>query len=82
MTRCIVNNKSEVGSCDGLYRANDMERTIEMVNSTMAMEDMPLTDEDKDRLRSVLRGETSTDEMVQQLVEKHRRNTDCEHFKG
>ena len=56
----------------------DMERTIEMVNSTMAMEDMPLTDDDRSRLRAILRGEVKANEIVRQLVEKHRRNADAE----
>jgi hypothetical protein len=55
----------------------DAERIIGMVNSTMAMENMPLTDEDRDRLRTVLRGEVAADEMVRQLVAKHRRKVDA-----
>ena len=57
--------------------ALDAERIIGMVNGTMAMENMPLTDEDRGRLRAVLSGEVTTDEMVRQLVVKHRRNADA-----
>ena len=53
--------------------APDAERLIEMVNGTMAMESMPLTDEDRDRLRAILRGEITADETVRQLVNKHKR---------
>jgi len=56
----------------------DSERIIGMVNGTMAMENMPLSDEDKGRSHTVLRGEVTADEMVQQLVVKHRRNEDAE----
>jgi hypothetical protein len=52
----------------------DMERLIGEVNGTMAMEGMPLTEGDKERLRIVLRGEATADEMVQRLVAKHRRS--------
>jgi hypothetical protein len=37
----------------------------------MAMEGMPLTDKDKERLKLVLRGEVIADEMVRRLVAKH-----------
>ncbi|MDR1692976.1 MAG: hypothetical protein LBR72_06415 [Oscillospiraceae bacterium] len=37
----------------------DVEQTIRGVNGTMAIEGMPLTDEDKNRLRSILCGEIS-----------------------
>jgi hypothetical protein len=52
----------------------DFECLIGEVNGTMAIEGMPLTDEDKERLRVVLRGEVTADEMVRQLVAKHRRS--------
>lgn len=50
----------------------DTERAIEKVNATMAMEGMPLSESDKDRLRAVLLGQTSANEMVRQLVIKHK----------
>ncbi|MDR0916398.1 MAG: antitoxin VbhA family protein [Oscillospiraceae bacterium] len=52
----------------------DVERLIGEVDGTMAIEGMPLTDEDKERLRLVLSGEVTADEMVQRLVAKHRRS--------
>jgi len=58
--------------------APDAERLIEMVNGTMAMESMPLTDDDRDRLRAILRGEITADETVRQLVNKHRRRANAE----
>jgi hypothetical protein len=42
----------------------------------MAIEGMPLTDDDKERLRLVLSGEVTADEMVRRLVVKHRRSED------
>jgi len=55
----------------------ETERVIEMVNGTMAIENMPLTDEDRGRLRKIMRGEVTADEMARQLVEKHRRSADA-----
>jgi len=54
----------------------DTERTIETVNGTMSIESMPLTDDDRGRLRAIMRGEITADEMVRQLVAKHRRSAD------
>jgi citrate lyase gamma subunit len=49
----------------------DVEQTVREVNGTMAIEGMPLTDEDKDRLRSILRGEMSYEAAVRAIVEKY-----------
>ena len=55
----------------------ETERVIGMVNGTMAIENMPLTDEDRGRLRTIMHGEITADEMVRQLVTKHRRSEDA-----
>ncbi|MCC8131377.1 MAG: antitoxin VbhA family protein [Ruminococcus sp.] len=44
------------------------DRIIANVNATMAMEGMPLTDEDKARLRLCLNGEKTFEETVEELV--------------
>lgn len=49
----------------------DVEQTIREVNGTMAIEGMPLTDEDKNRLRSILHGETSYEAAVQEIIKKY-----------
>ena len=49
----------------------DVEQTIREVNGTMAIEGMPLTDTDKDRLRDILHGRISIDSVIQQLTEKY-----------
>ena len=54
--------------------ALETERLIEMVNGTMAIESMPLTDDDRGRLRAIMHGEVTADETVRQLVAKHRRS--------
>jgi len=60
------------------YRlALDTDRVIGMVNGTMAIENMPLTNEDRGRLRAVFIGEVTADEMVRQLIAKHRRSADA-----
>ena len=51
----------------------ETNHVIEMVNGTMAIESMPLTDEDRERLQIIMHGEVTTDEMVRHLVAKHRR---------
>ena len=48
-----------------------IEKIIGEVNGTMAIEGMPLTEEDKARLRECITGKTSYDEMVKRLVKKH-----------
>ncbi len=47
------------------------DRIIANVNATMAMEGMPLTDEDKARLRLCLNGEKTFEETVAELVEMY-----------
>jgi len=47
------------------------ERIIANVNATMAMEGMPLTDDDKARLRLCLNGEKSFEETVAELVKMY-----------
>ena len=49
----------------------DIEQTVREVNGTMAIEGMPLTDEDKERLRSILRGEISYDAAIRAIIEKY-----------
>ncbi len=49
----------------------DMEQTVREVNGTMAIEGMPLTDEDKERLRAILRGEIGYDTAVQKIIDKY-----------
>jgi hypothetical protein len=50
----------------------DTEQKIREVNATMAMEGMPLTDEDKNRLRDIFDGRTTVEKTVQELIQKHR----------
>jgi citrate lyase gamma subunit len=49
----------------------DVEQTIREVNGTMAIEGMPLTDEDKNRLRSILRGEISYEAAIRRIIDKY-----------
>lgn len=46
----------------------DIEQKIREVNSTMAMEGMPLTETDKENLRAVLRGDVSFKEMKRRIL--------------
>ncbi len=47
------------------------DRIIANVNATMAMEGMPLTNEDKARLRRCLNGEKTFEETVAELVKMY-----------
>ncbi len=49
----------------------DTEKIIGEINGTMAMEGMPLTEDDKNMLRKCITGEISSDEMVKRLVKQY-----------
>jgi len=49
----------------------DIEQIIREVNGTMAMEGMPLTEEDKERLKLCLSDKVSFEEMKNRIVKKH-----------
>lgn len=49
----------------------DIEKIISEVNATMAIEGMPITEEDKEKIRIVYRGEISATDMIKSLIEKH-----------
>lgn len=48
-----------------------IEQIIKEVNGTMAIEGMPLGEEDKDRIRVCLSNEVSFEEMRKRIIEKH-----------
>ena len=48
------------------------EKIIANVNGTMALEGMPLTDEDKQRIKDILDGKITTEEAIQQIIAKHK----------
>lgn len=50
---------------------SDNERIIENINATMSMEDMPLMDVDKDRIRKCLEGKLSFQTEVELLIKKY-----------
>jgi hypothetical protein len=49
----------------------EIEQNIRAVNATMAMEGMPLTSDDKRRLRAIFEGKTTTKKTIQELLEKY-----------
>ena len=57
----------------------DVEQTIREVNGTMAIEGMPLTDEDKSRLRSILHGEVSYESAIQEIISRYTAKTAVAH---
>gem|GEM_PF-522074 len=48
-----------------------IEQTIREIDGTMAIEGMPLTEEDKTRMRDLLSGKQTIDDLIGQLNEKH-----------
>jgi len=46
----------------------DTENVIENINFSMTMEDMPLTNEDKNRLRDCLNGKLDIDKIIQEVI--------------
>ena len=50
---------------------NKNERIIENVNATMSTEDMPLSQEDKERLRKCLEGKTSFQDEINKLIKQY-----------
>jgi hypothetical protein len=49
----------------------DVENVVENIDFSMKMEDMPLTDEDKNRLRDCLNGTTDVEKILQKVIKKH-----------
>jgi len=54
-----------------VFYMRDVEETIREVNGTMAIEGLPLTEEDENRLRDLLHGRVSIDGIIKQLTEKY-----------
>jgi Na+/phosphate symporter len=49
----------------------NVENVVENIDFSMKMEDMPLTDEDKNRLRNCLNGATNLEKILQEVIKKH-----------
>jgi hypothetical protein len=49
----------------------NVENIIENIDFSMKMEDMPLTEEDKSRLRFCLNGNKDINEVLQETIKKH-----------
>ena len=47
------------------------ENIIENIDFSMKMEDMPLTEEDKSRLKICLNGNKDINEVLQETIKKH-----------
>lgn len=48
-----------------------IEKIIRNVNANLSIEGMPLTNNDKTRMRDCLTGKTTINDTVKKLVEKH-----------
>jgi hypothetical protein len=49
----------------------DIEQKIRNIDGSMAIEGMPLTDEDKSRLRSLFKGEASYEDIIKRIKDKY-----------
>ena len=49
----------------------DIEQAIREINGTMAIEGMPLTEDDKEGLRSVMRGERSYADLIDSILAEY-----------
>lgn len=49
----------------------NIEKLIGEINGTLAMEGMPLTDDDRNMLRKCITGETTTDETIKRLIKQY-----------
>ena len=49
----------------------DLERIIKDVDASMAMEGMPLTEEDKERIRHCAGDKKKTEQVIAELIRKH-----------
>ncbi|MCL1991385.1 MAG: hypothetical protein FWG66_00350 [Spirochaetes bacterium] len=50
---------------------NDIENIIENIDFSMRMENMPLTSEDKTRLRNCLNGKDDIHRVLRETIQKH-----------
>jgi len=49
----------------------NIEYIIDNIDFSMKMEDMPLTEEDKSRLRICLNGNRDINDVLQEIIKKH-----------
>ena len=50
---------------------SEIERIVKQVDSSMAMEGMPLTHEDRSRIETCLNNPSVLNEMIAELLKKH-----------
>ena len=55
----------------------EIEKIIDEINGTMAIEDMKLTDEDKENLRCCLRGDVSFEDMRKIIIKQCLASKNC-----
>ncbi|MBP1927386.1 hypothetical protein J2Z76_003287 [Sedimentibacter acidaminivorans] len=58
---------------EGIYYMNskEIDKIINNVDGNLAIEGMPLTEQDRDRIRICLSGKVAFNDMIKHLVEKH-----------
>jgi hypothetical protein len=53
------------------FMTNEVENIIKNIDFSMKMEDMPLTEDDKIRLRNCITGKTDINKVLQETIKKH-----------
>jgi hypothetical protein len=53
--------------------ASEVENIIKNIDFSMKMEEMPLTEEDKVRLRNCINGKEDVNKVLQETIKKHMR---------
>jgi hypothetical protein len=53
------------------FMINNVENVIQNIDFSMKMENMPLTEEDKSRLRNCITGKEDITKFLQETIKKH-----------
>nr|WP_312576148.1 hypothetical protein [Sedimentibacter sp.] len=73
MLKICYNIKEKTNDEEGIFCMNskEIDKIIDNVNGNLAIEGMPLTEQDRDRIRACLSGKVAFNDMIKNLVEKH-----------
>lgn len=57
---------------------SDVDKIISEIDSSMAMEGLPLTSEDKERIRQYLADPSVLDQLIRDIIKKYTVDTDAQ----
>lgn len=67
--KCVI---EKIGRTDIMMKRTT-QQIINEVNATMAMSDMPLNDEDKDRIERLLTNQITVADAINEITQKYKR---------